>query len=349
MNIAVVGSSTTKGPSFVFRNTQWFEAFCEELGRWIGERGCQLLIESHSTGTADALVADAVARHGHSTGARVKVFWRSSKAGQSPFPNHSHAEVFVEEPIAESLLGATHHKMLREADFCIAIGGGRNTYNAALAAAFTRTRLIPVGTFGAAGQQLIAARHDLRRGTAVRLPADDMLARLSGWSWRNAVDAVIAELDDYPRVMIVHGRDQDRAIVQRLLRQHGVKTAYVLAEQPRLGDTVLHKFQECAKQSDAAVVLFTPDDYASPTLDADGIPLSAGRPERARARQNVVLEYGWFWGAIGQDRILVLVKGEVELPSDLNGILYYEYKSTPEEAVPATALRLLIERSHRRR
>jgi hypothetical protein len=98
--------------------------------------------------------------------------------------------VFVEEPVAESLLGATHHKMLREADFCIAIGGGRNTYNAALAAAFTRTRFIPVGTFGGAGQQLIAAKNDLRQGTAVRLPDDKVLARLGAASWRNAVDAV---------------------------------------------------------------------------------------------------------------------------------------------------------------
>ena len=39
MNIAIVGSAKTKDKSFVFRNTQWFEAFCEELGRWIGERG----------------------------------------------------------------------------------------------------------------------------------------------------------------------------------------------------------------------------------------------------------------------------------------------------------------------
>jgi predicted nucleotide-binding protein len=306
------------------------------------------LIGSDNAGTADAAVANAVAQYGHSTGARVKVFWRSSKDRKSPFPNQAHRGVFVEEPVAESLLGATHHKMLREADFCIAIGGGRNTYNAALAAAFTRTRFIPVGTFGGAGQQLIAAKNDLRQGTAVRLPDDKVLARLGAASWRNAVDAVIEELDDYPRMMIVHGRDQDRAIVQRLLRQQGVKTAYVLAEQPRLGDSVLQKFQECARRSDAAVVLFTPDDSATPKLDADGIPLSAGRPELSRARQNVVLEYGWFWGAVSQDRVLVLVKGEVELPSDLDGLLYYQYDRTPEETVPAAALRLLIERSHRR-
>ena len=115
MNIVVVGSSTTMDPSFVFRNTQWFEAFCEELGRWIGQRGYQLLIESHSTGTADALVPMPSRDTATATGARVKVFWRSSKAGQAPFPKHPHAEVFVEEPVAKSLLGTTHHKMLREA------------------------------------------------------------------------------------------------------------------------------------------------------------------------------------------------------------------------------------------
>lgn len=48
------------------------------------------------------------------------------------------------------------------------------------------------------------------------------------------------------------------------------------------------------------------------------------------------------------DGLLVLVKGEVELPSDLNGVLYYEYKNTPEEAVPAKALSLLVKRCRHR-
>lgn len=345
MNIAIFGSSKTKDTSFVMRNIEWFDPFCDELGRWIGERGYQLLVQSDSAGTADARVADAVARYGRAAGARVKVFWRAGKAGHSPFSMHPHADVFVEEPVAETLLGATHHRMLREADFCIAIGGGKNTYNAALSAAFTRTRLVPVGTFGGAGRQLIAAKHDLRQGTLVRLPDDESMARLGAPAWRRSVEAVIAELEDYPRLMIVHGRDQDRVIVQDLLRRQGVRTVYILAEQPRLGAAVLEKFQECAMQSDAAVVLFTPDDYAGSRLDVDGVPL-ASSPELLRARQNVVLEYGWFSGAIGRDRLLLLVKGDVELPSDLAGVLYYQYQNSPEEAMPASALRSLLDRTH---
>jgi hypothetical protein len=52
---------------------EWFETFCEVLGRWIGERGYQRLIGSDNTGTADAAVANAVAQYGHSTGARQSV------------------------------------------------------------------------------------------------------------------------------------------------------------------------------------------------------------------------------------------------------------------------------------
>jgi predicted nucleotide-binding protein len=348
MNIAVVGSSSTHDESFKFRNLDLFAPFCTKLGAWIGAKGHRLLVESDSSGTADALVAEAVAgviaTSGNEAGASVKVFWRRGKAHRSPFPKTAAPSVFVEEPVSDALLGATHHKIMREADALIAIGGGRNTYNAALTAAFTRTRLIPVGIFGGAGRQLLAARQDLRHGALARLPDDSVLDQLGSASIDTAFDAVASELEQYPRVMIVHGRDEDRQVVKDLLsRECEVKSVTILAEQPRLGGHVLQEFQNRARSSDAAVVLFTPNDFATPTLDADGRPL-AGQLGRLRARQNVVLEYGWFWGALGRDRILVLVKGDIELPSDLNGLLYYPYSDTPAEQLDA--LKLLVAHAH---
>jgi len=60
-------------------------------------------------------------------------------------------------------------------------------------------------------------------------------------------------------------------------------------------------------------VLLTADDYG-------GIK---GSPEsNARARQNVVFEPGFFIGALGRSRVAVLYEETVELPSDMNGILY---------------------------
>jgi predicted nucleotide-binding protein len=53
---------------------------------------------------------------------------------------------------------------------------------------------------------------------------------------------------------------------------------------------------------------------------------------RPRAWQNVWLEVGWFWGCLGRKRVLVMCKGNIEIPSDLQGLEYYRYSDTPTEA-----------------
>jgi len=41
-----------------------------------------------------------------------------------------------------------------------------------------------------------------------------------------------------------------------------------------------------------------------------------------RARQNVILELGYFMGALGRDRVAALSDEGVEKPSDIHGLLY---------------------------
>lgn len=73
-------------------------------------------------------------------------------------------------------------------------------------------------------------------------------------------------------------------------------------------------------------------------LSDDGKPVSASElRRRARARQNVSLEYGWFWGRVGRERVLLVIKGELELPSDLAGLLYHSYDGSPYECEEAIA------------
>jgi predicted nucleotide-binding protein len=63
-------------------------------------------------------------------------------------------------------------------------------------------------------------------------------------------------------------------------------------------------------------VLLTPDDIGS----------AANKPSdlKARARQNVIMELGYFMGRLGRFRVCALHKGSVELPSDYQGVLYIE-------------------------
>jgi predicted nucleotide-binding protein len=67
-----------------------------------------------------------------------------------------------------------------------------------------------------------------------------------------------------------------------------------------------------------AVVLLTPDDLAQPP---------ATNRNTSRARQNVIFELGYFAGKPGRGRACLLQKGEVEMPSDLYGVINKEMDS----------------------
>lgn len=119
---------------------------------------------------------------------------------------------------------------------------------------------------------------------------------------------------DSGRVFVVHGHDDGaKETVARYLSKLDL-TPVVLHEQPNRGRTIIEKFEAHADVA-FAVVLFTPDDVGHPT----------GKPEEAksRARQNVVLELGFFMAALGRDRVCVLYKSGVEVPSDYSGVLYH--------------------------
>jgi predicted nucleotide-binding protein len=62
-----------------------------------------------------------------------------------------------------------------------------------------------------------------------------------------------------------------------------------------------------------AIVLLTPDDLGH----------LQGKPKeiKSRARQNVVLELGYFMGKLSRKRVCALSKGDVEMPSDYHGVL----------------------------
>ena len=91
--------------------------------------------------------------------------------------------------------------------------------------------------------------------------------------------------------------------------------AIVLKEQPNQGRTTIEKFEDSAKEVGFAVVLLTPDDLGGAVSQTDS---------SLRGRQNVIFELGCFAGALGRGRVCLLRKGEVEIPSDLFGVVYTE-------------------------
>lgn len=62
-----------------------------------------------------------------------------------------------------------------------------------------------------------------------------------------------------------------------------------------------------------AICLFTSDDIGRAKNDYADNP---------RARQNVVLETGYFMGKLGRNHVVILADDGIEMPSDLSGVVY---------------------------
>lgn len=114
------------------------------------------------------------------------------------------------------------------------------------------------------------------------------------------------------RVFIVHGHDEGpREAVARFLTNAGLEPL-ILFEQASGGKTVIEKI-EAHKDVGFAVVLMTPDDEGGVRGSGKFSP---------RARQNVLLELGFFMGHLGRSRVFALVKEGVETPSDFAGVVW---------------------------
>lgn len=117
---------------------------------------------------------------------------------------------------------------------------------------------------------------------------------------------------DNHNIFIVHGHNTAVQLsVARTLEKLGLKPI-ILHEQPNAGRTIIEKF-EANSNVGFAIILLTDDDEGKLKTEID---------LKSRARQNVVLELGYFIGKLGRDRVLPLHSEGVELPSDIHGLLY---------------------------
>ncbi len=113
------------------------------------------------------------------------------------------------------------------------------------------------------------------------------------------------------KVFIVHGHDGEaRETVARFLEKMGFQ-AIILHEQANQGRTVIEKV-EANGDVGFAVVLLTPDD----------VGCAKGGETEPRARQNVLLELGYFIGRLGRAKVCALKRGELEIPSDFAGVVW---------------------------
>ena len=116
------------------------------------------------------------------------------------------------------------------------------------------------------------------------------------------------------KIFIVHGHDETaKHKIARFITDLDL-SATILDEQPSRGQTIIDKFEEHADEAGFAIVLLTADDVGASKDRTDGL--------KPRARQNVIMELGYFLCGLGRDRVRILYEEGVELPSDIYGISY---------------------------
>lgn len=115
------------------------------------------------------------------------------------------------------------------------------------------------------------------------------------------------------QVFVVHGHDEALLHqVARFTERLDIKPI-ILFEKAGKGKTIIEKL-ESHSSVPFAIVLFTPDDMGKGAKEEGEL--------HPRARQNVVLELGYFLGKLGRSNVAVLYDESIELPSDYRGVEY---------------------------
>jgi len=114
------------------------------------------------------------------------------------------------------------------------------------------------------------------------------------------------------QIFIVHGHDDLAKNDVRKYVEDIEKDPIILHMQASAGMTIIEKIDHYSNVG-FAIVLYTECDVGA---KRDSLVY-----ER-RARQNVVFEHGYLIGKIGRSRVVALVKGNVETPNDISGVVY---------------------------
>ncbi len=135
------------------------------------------------------------------------------------------------------------------------------------------------------------------------------------------------ETSNSRQVFIVHGHDEfAKQETEQLIRSLGLEPI-ILHQQASAGMTIIEKIESYSNVG-FGIVLYTPCDFGA---KCGMMTLSY------RARQNVVFKHGYLIAKLGRDRVAALVKGQIETPNDISGIVYVAIDGTEKWKVDVKA------------
>ena len=146
----------------------------------------------------------------------------------------------------------------------------------------------------------------------------------------NVIDLIIEKMEisnsvsskghvtDNKHVFIVHGHDIEvKEAVSHVITKLGLEPV-LLSEESNSGKTIIEKLEYYGRVG-YAIILLTPCDKGKAATE---------KTYNLRARQNVNAEMGFFIGLLGRDKVSILRRGNVEIPSDFKGLGYISYDNS---------------------
>ncbi|MEY0226326.1 TIR domain-containing protein [Providencia rettgeri] len=132
-------------------------------------------------------------------------------------------------------------------------------------------------------------------------------------------------------VFIVHGHDNElKTEIARFIESLDLKPI-ILHEKSSNGKTIIEKIEHYSNAG-FGIVLYTPCDLGCAKDDQESM--------KSRARQNVVFEHGYLIGKLGRQRVTAIVKGDIEKPNDISGVVYITHD--PNEGWKISLVKELI-------
>lgn len=157
------------------------------------------------------------------------------------------------------------------------------------------------------GRQVISGLHSMVRDLIIPFVRD-----YKTYVSKQGVVKVALIKEKSNKIFIVHGHDGEaRETTARFVSKLGL-VPVILHEQASRGRTIIEKV-EAHDDVGFAIVLLTPDD------EGRACGTHALEP---RARQNVLLELGYFIAHLGRENVCTLRKGQVAIPSDFAGVVW---------------------------
>jgi hypothetical protein len=306
MNVAVVGSFREENERLQ-GSKEDFEAACAAIGKYLATSGNRLIVPHPK----EDATAEAHTLRGFRT---------------APSSHYSCCPERKGDPSLKA-----HFEAVEKSDAVILLGGSNGTYAAGLSALRRRKLILPIPTFGGSAK-------DLYEIPEIENMLVDEIRNLQFESpnWIETLVEVVNEfLSAFPRVLIIHGRGDNGVELQKKIVASSVDVksslrgiaAPVIMDLAGMGAvSVPESFEGLASQVSAAIAIVTADDVG-------GFARGEGREYPAtqlhlepRARENVWVEVGWFWGRLGRHRVFLWLKDEVRLPTDLQGAAWTRSK-----------------------